>query len=95
LKAFRHFWVHSASDFAPALLLGLMVTVASAAAHLMPFGTAVVLVRVADPAPRAALQAASLSDAGFAVLFGNASRIRSVSGLATLWTGKAPCATTP
>ncbi len=97
----------AALDFAPAALIALTVTAALAGAELMPSGDATVLVRVpagGSGAPAdAALRAAAAADAafvgvpapGFAVLHGDASRIRAALGLTTAWKGSAPCSPTP
>lgn len=94
------FWQRQARDLVPAALLAFVVTVAIAASRLLPFGDAIVLVRLADTTPAAALAAAAAADAmlvdipapGFAVLHGDASHIRASTGLAALWTGSASCA---
>ena len=83
----------------PAALIALSVTAMTAGTQLVPFGQATVLVRVSARAPEAALAAAAATDAalvripapGFAVLRGNASRIRALLGLAVVWQGTAAC----
>ena len=90
-----------ALDLAPAAVISLGVTMATLAAQLLPFGTATVLVRLADAAPASALRAAAGADAalvaipapGFAVLHGDAARVRAALGLAVLWKGRPPCST--
>lgn len=89
-------------ELAPAALLAASVTAALAYAQLVPFGDAMVLVRV-PPRPEAALMAAAKAGAalvstpapGFAILHGDASRIRAVLGLAVTWQGRAPCSSSP
>jgi hypothetical protein len=83
----------------PASLLALLATAALALVQLVPMGQATVLVRLTSAEPLAALTAAALSDAvlleiplaGFAVLRGDAARIRAVAGLAVAWRRNAPC----
>lgn len=90
-------------ELAPAALITLLVTATLAGAQLLPFGQAVLLVRTATDRPAAAVAAASAADAslvtipapGFAVLYGDASRVRRALGLAVAWQGKAPCASRP
>lgn len=84
----------------PALLLGLCVTGSLCAAELMPTGREMVAIRVAH---ESALRMAAASGAdlvslpapGFAVLYGDARRIRAVAGVAWHWTGHAPCSPGP
>jgi hypothetical protein len=70
------------------------------AAHMLPFGCATVLARVPMGARGAALAAAAsgaslvaIPSPGYAVLRGDAARIRAHLGLTVLWHGSAPCAT--
>ena len=66
----------------------------------MPFGKGVLLVRARDSTPASALMRAAVADAdfvsiparGFAVVYGDAAKVRAVFGLATPWKGGAPCA---
>src|SRR3954454_2163716 len=93
----------SVSDVAPAVLLGLVITVFVAGARLLPLGETTVLVRLPDKTLAAALGAAIAADAifvtvptpGFVVLRGKASRIRGALGLAVVWKGKPSCSTKP
>ena len=89
-----------AAEFLPAALIGVTVTLALAAAQLMPQGQATVLVRMpsgrAAATPLAASHAALLSSPapGYAVLHGDAARIRAAFGAAVLWRG-ALCGAAP
>ena len=94
-------------DLVPAALLAGTVAAVLAGAELLPLGTATVLVRVAAAAPAdqlaTALAAAAAGDAalvsvpapGFAVLHGDAARIRAALGLTVVWNGAAQCAPKP
>jgi hypothetical protein len=90
-------------DLAPAMLIGVCLTCAAASTQLVPIGEELLLVRLKDPGPDAALSAALAAEAtlvtipapGFAVLYGDASRTRAALGLTTLWRGSASCSTTP
>lgn len=94
---------YPSADFAPALLIGLFSTGLMAATQLVPVGENLLLIRLGDTGPEAALAAAAAADAtlvrvpapGFAVLHGDAARARAAFGWATLWTGNASCSTTP
>ena len=85
------------SQFAPAGLIALVVTIPLALAQLVPMGDATVLVRV--PVNPDAVQAYAHAGAllmtvpapGYAVLHGDAGRIRAQFGLATLWNGFTQC----
>ena len=87
-------------ELAPAVLITLAVTATLAGAQLLPFGKATLLVRTGIDMPAAAVAAAGVANAtlvaipapGFAVLYGDASRIRKAVGLAVGWHGKASCA---
>ena len=87
------------ADLLPAILIAAMTTGATTAMQLLPAGVATVLVRVADRSPAAALAIAAAADAalvslpapGFAVLHGDAARVRAAAGLAILWKGIPPC----
>jgi hypothetical protein len=89
------------SEVAPAVLIGLFLTVTAVISQLMPVGDVSVLVRLPDKALDSALASAAAADAalvlipspGFAVLHGDAARIRAALGLAVLWKGSAPCST--
>jgi hypothetical protein len=89
------------SEVAPAVLIGLFLTTSVIISQLMPLGEASVLVHLSDKAPNSALAAAAAADAtlvvipspGFAVLHGDAARIRAVLGMTIVWKGKAPCST--
>jgi hypothetical protein len=86
-------------EVVPAASVSLLVTGALVAAQLLPAGEGTVLVRVAPDEGVAALRAAAAADArlvaipapGFAVLYGDAARIRRTLGLAVAWKGQAPC----
>nr|WP_321984563.1 hypothetical protein [uncultured Lichenicoccus sp.] len=86
-------------ELAPAALIALAVLAGAVGRELLPAGEATVLVRVAPGLREAPLLAAAGTGAalvaipapGFAVLHGNAARIRSVLGLAVVWPGNAPC----
>ena len=87
----------TARDLLPAAAIAALVTLSLATARLLPFGVATVLVRAADAAT--ALRVAASADAalvgipapGFAVLHGDAARVRAAAGLAVQWKGSAPC----
>ena len=87
------------TEFAPAAFIAFVVVAGSVAAQLLPQGEAVVLVRVPPALREAPLIAAAragaalvaIPAAGYAVLHGDAARIRSISGLAVVWQGTAPC----
>jgi hypothetical protein len=89
------------SEVAPAVLIGLFLTMSVVISQLMPLGDVSVLVHLPDTAPSAALAAAAAADAtlvmtpspGFAVLHGDAAGIRAALGLTVLWKGKTPCST--
>jgi hypothetical protein len=86
--------------FLPALALASVVTLVLAWARLEPYGTANMLVRLPSSRPDAAIVAASVADAalmaipapGFAVLRGDASKIRHAIRFAVGWEGAAGCA---
>ncbi len=89
----------AARDLFLSTALTLCVCGSIAGAHLVPLGRATVLVRVPRSDSMAALKAAesgaalvSLPIPGFAVLRGDAARIRAHLGLTVLWQGVAPCA---
>jgi hypothetical protein len=87
------------SEIIPAAGLALSVTALICGMQLMPFGRGMFLVRVHDSDPTAALmQAASAGAAfvrspapGFAVVYGEAARVRAALGLTVPWIGNAPC----
>ncbi len=89
------------ADLFPAAGIGAFVSLSLAAAQVLPLGAATVLVRA--PAPRdAAIEAAvtgaelvAIPAPGFAVLRGDAARIRHWLGLAVVWRGGALCSTRP
>ncbi len=78
-------------ELAPALGLAVIVTGALCAAQLRPTGTQMLLVRADDEG--SAVAAASASGAalvgvpapGYAVLYGDAARVRQAAGLAVPW----------
>ena len=86
-------------EIIPAAMIALSVTATLCVAQLLPFGKTMLLVRVSQAGIATALADASRADAalvgipapGFAVLYGDASRVRQALGLAVLWKGKAPC----
>ena len=87
------------AEFAPAAFIALVVVAGSITAQMLPQGQATLLVRVPPNLREAPLLAAARADAalvaipapGYAVLHGDAARIRSVSGLAVVWQGIATC----
>lgn len=87
------------SDVLPAAGLALSVAGMMCALQLMPFGTGLLLVRVPEDGAGSALMAAARADAafvsspahGYAVLYGDASKVRAAVGLAVSWRGQAPC----
>ncbi len=93
-------WV---SEILPAVGLALSVTAMIGAMQLMPLGEGLLLVRVGDEDPRSALMTAAKAGAalvsipapGFAVVYGDAARVRKAVGLAVTWKGNALCASIP
>lgn len=89
----------NAWDILPAAGLAVVVTAALLGMQLLPLGTGAWLIRLPDQDPCAALIAAARADAalintpapGFAVLYGDASRVRTALGLAIAWQGTASC----
>ena len=87
------------SEIIPAAGLTLSATAILCGLQLVPFGKGMFLVRVDGQDSNSALMAAAMADAafvstpspGFAVLYGEASRIRTAVGLAVSWKGDAPC----
>lgn len=87
------------SEVIPAAGLALSVTAILCGLQLMPSGTGMLLVRVHGEESRSALMAAAMADAafvsipapGFAVIYGEASKVRTALGLAVLWKGNASC----
>ncbi len=92
-----------ACEIMPAVGLAVSVTAVIAGLQLMPFGKAMLLVRVRDADPRSALVAAAMAGGtligipapGFAVVYADASKTRSAVGLAVTWKGNALCLPTP
>jgi hypothetical protein len=90
------------SEIIPAAGLALSVTAILCGLQLMPFGKGMLLVRVHGENPGSALMAAAIADAafvsspapGFAVVYGEASKVRTALGLAVPWKGNAPCSPT-
>ena len=86
-------------DLLPSAALALSVTLAIAGSQLLPGDDAPVLVRLGDAGIERlfadpVLQDVALVDTpapGFAVLKGDAGRIRSSLGLTVAWNGKTPC----
>jgi hypothetical protein len=84
-------------DLLPGFLIAAFSGAALAAGQCLPLGTATVLVRT--PSPQTALALAASSGAalvampapGFAVLHGNATRIRANAGFTFLWQGATAC----
>jgi hypothetical protein len=84
----------------PSAAIAFGVTSVLCAAELLPFGKATVLVRLSLTTSEAGLIAAARSGAayvgspapGYAVLYGDAARIREAAGLAVRWKGYGPCA---
>jgi hypothetical protein len=91
------------TDFLPAILMTSVVTLVLGSLPLLPVGEATVLVRVPPGQPVAALRTAAAAGAvlvsepapGFAVLHGDAARIRTVSGLVVTWKGAPACLQRP
>lgn len=89
----------STSDFVPAALSGILVVAALIGARLLPVGEATLLVRLGNDTQAAALVAAAGADAslvgipapGYAIVHGDAARVRATLGVAVLWNGGAPC----
>lgn len=85
-------------ELVPAAMLGAAVSLVLGAAQLLPTGEAMLLVRA--PTAEAALAAADRADAalvgipapGFAIVHGDAARIRGALGLAVNWNASARCA---
>ena len=92
----------TAASFLPAGLIGFIAVLPVLAMRLMPLGPGTVLVRT-GAAPGSAAEAAVRSDAllmsipasGYAVLSGDASRIRAVAGLAVKWDPLRLCRSRP
>jgi len=86
-------------DILPAISMTLVVTLVLGCLPLLAVGETTVLVRVPPGEPAAALRIAAAAGAvlvsepspGFAVLFGDAARIRNVTGLAVTWKGAPAC----
>ena len=87
----------------PALALCLATTSAVVAARLLPEGYGPVLVHLGPSGLAGALAAPGMEDValidtpapGYAVLWGEAARIRSALGLTISWQGNAPCSPSP
>ncbi len=90
------------SEIIPAAGLALSVTTILCGLQLMPSGIGMLLVRVHGDDARSALMAAAMADAafvsspapGFAVVYGEASKVRTALGLAVPWKVNAPCSPT-
>jgi hypothetical protein len=87
----------TASDLLAPFLITTFTGAAMALAQCLPLGSATVLIRAATPDMALALAARSgaalvaLPAPGFAVLHGDAARIRGNAGRTTLWQGAAQC----
>ncbi len=89
----------TARDVLPAAALLLLVTGVLAVAHLRPSGAGLFLVRLGPAGVAGLLGSRALADVdlvaipapGFAVLHGDAGRIRSVAGLTVAWEGGVAC----
>ena len=87
------------SEIIPAAGLALFVTAILCGLQLMPVGYGMLLVRFDSKDPSSVLVAASTADAefvsipapGFAVVYGEASKVRAALGLAMSWEGNVPC----
>ena len=92
-----------ALELSPAAALALFVMVAIFGLQLHPFGKGLFLVRAHDRTPRSALMAAAdargalvgIPAPGFAIIYGEAAKIRAALGLTVLWKGNAGCTPTP
>lgn len=90
---------HETGAYLPAALLSVVMLSAILVAQLMPVGRHMLLVRVGQTGPQAAIAAAAAADAalvsepkaGFAVVFGDAATIRRSFGIAVLWNGDPSC----
>ena len=90
------------SEIIPASGLALSVIATLCGLQLMPFGKGMYLVRVDGEDPGSALMAAATANAalvsnpapGFAVVYGEASEVRTALGLALPWKGNPPCSPT-
>lgn len=93
----------TASEILPAAGVALSVTVILCVVQLVPFGEGMCLVRVDPTDPGTAFLAAARAHVaivnrpapGFAVVYGQASTIRSAFGLAVPWKGKVLCSASP
>lgn len=102
-RAFRLSSRHVIADLAPAMGLGLAITLVVCGLQLMPAGIGLLLVRVDAADPAAVLRQAAQADArlvslpasGFAVVQGDAATVRSAFGLAVRWKGTMPCIQKP
>lgn len=86
-------------DLIPALTLAFLVTTGIAAGRLLPQGDMPVLVHVGSSGLANAFQKPGMADVllvglpapGFAILKGNAAKIRAALGLTISWQGRVPC----
>jgi hypothetical protein len=92
----------TSAHFAPAGLIGLIAVLPSLALRVLPTGPATVLVRTgaepgaaADVAVRSGAVLMSVPAPGYAVLTGDGSRIRTVTGLAVQWNSIFLCRSRP
>jgi hypothetical protein len=82
------------------MMVGVLAAAVLCAAELLPFGKAMLLVRLPSEGVEAALTAAAFADAafvsipapGYAVIYGDASQVRGALGLAVSWKGTNLCA---
>jgi hypothetical protein len=84
---------------APAATIAVLAAGALCAAELLPFGKTLLLVRLPTPGVGTALAAAAAADSafvaipapGYAVLYGDASKVRAALGLAVPWKETSQC----
>jgi|GEM_PF-4093448 len=89
----------NAADLLPAVALMLMIVGMITGLQLMPYGRKMLLVRLHDADPQSALKAAAMAQAafvgspapGFAIVYGQAARVRAALGLAVVWKGNGLC----
>jgi hypothetical protein len=86
-------------ELLPAALTALLTVAVLCVAELMPFGRAMLLVRVPSTGAEGAMIAAASAGAalvsvpspGYAVVYGDAAKVRGALGLAIPWKGLASC----
>jgi hypothetical protein len=88
-----------ASELIPAVGLALFVMTFLCGLQIFPVGNKMLLVRVRNDEARSVLMMAGMADValvaipapGLAVVYGEASKVRTAFGLAITWNGNAPC----